>query len=108
MHLEDHKKYIEELINGSKVFVFMKGEKGAPVCRFSFQVVHILEQLHTDYEAFNVLSDDAMRQAIKDYTGWPTIPQVFIDGKFIGGADIMQELYDNGELKKMLGVKEVA
>ena len=99
----NHKKRIEDLIKNNKVFVFLKGEGDAPACRFSAQVVHIFKELEVKFGWFNVLEDEEMRQAIKDYSNWPTIPQVFVDGKFIGGADIVNELYENGELKVILG-----
>jgi len=99
----DHKKRIEDLIKGNRVFVFMKGEGPQPECRFSAQVVEILNKYQVDFGWFNVLKDDAMRQAIKDYSGWPTIPQVFVEGKLIGGADILAEMDGNGELKAVLG-----
>ncbi len=98
----DHFKKIEELIKTHKVFVFMKGTPEEPVCRFSAQVKDIFGELKVPFQGFNVLEDFQMRQAIKDYTNWPTIPQVFINGNFIGGADILQELHDSGELGKML------
>lgn len=99
----DHKKRIEDLIAGNRVFVFMKGEGQEPACRFSAQVVEILNKYEVKFGSFNVLNDEEMRQAIKDFTGWPTIPQVFVEGKLIGGADILAEMDENGELKAVLG-----
>ncbi len=101
--LMDHQKRIENMINSARVFVFMKGSGEQPACRFSAQVVDLLKKDGTDFSYFNLLEDDAMRQAIKDYTGWSTSPLVFVEGKFIGGADILQEMADNGELKVLLG-----
>ena len=99
----NHKKRIEELITHVPVFIFMKGTVEEPACQFSAHAVHLLQEAGAqNIEYFNVLEDEAMRQAIKDYTGWPTIPQVFIDGKFVGGADVLQEIYDRGELKAMV------
>lgn len=98
----DHFKKIEELVKTHKVFVFMKGTPQEPMCRFSALVKDIFDELKVPFQGFNVLEDFQMRQAIKDYTGWPTLPQVFINGNFIGGADILQELRDSGELGKML------
>lgn len=92
---------IDELITQNDVFVFMKGEKDQPMCGFSASVVDILNEHGVDYDTFNVLMDPQMREAIKDYTNWPTIPQIFVKGKFIGGADILQELHESGELKNM-------
>lgn len=99
----DHQKRIEDMVKSAKVFVFMKGSGDEPACRFSAQVVHLLKEHGADFGYFDVLEDEAMRQAIKDFTGWPTIPQVFVEGKFVGGADIIQEMADNNELKVLLG-----
>lgn len=99
----NHRKKIEDLIKENRVFIFMKGEGDAPACRFSAQVVEIMKELKVEFAWFNVLNDEDMRQAVKDYSGWPTIPQIFVEGKFIGGADIIAELYENGELKVILG-----
>ena len=99
----DHKKRIEDLINGNRVFVFMKGAGDAPACRFSAQVVELMNEYEVKFGYFNVFDDEEIRQAIKDFTGWPTIPQVFVEGKFIGGADILQELHETGELKAIIG-----
>lgn len=98
----DHIKKIEELVKSHKVFVFMKGTPDEPVCRFSAQVKDIFDELKVPFQGFNILEDFQMRQAVKDYTNWPTIPQIFINGNFIGGADILQELRESGELEKML------
>lgn len=100
----DHKKRIEELIKAARVFVFMKGTGEEPACRFSMQAVEALRAAGVDKFGWcNVLEDEAMRQAVKDFTGWPTIPQIFVEGKFIGGADIISEMAENGELKVLLG-----
>jgi monothiol glutaredoxin len=99
----NHQKRLEELINSQRVFVFMKGTGEDPACRFSAHVVHLLKANKATFGYLNVLEDEEMRQAIKDFTGWPTIPQVFVEGKFIGGADILQEMEDSGELKAVLG-----
>lgn len=98
----DHHKRIEDLIKNNHIFIFMKGEPDAPMCGFSALAVNILKNLKVPFQSFDVLKDSEMRQAIKDYTDWPTIPQVFIDGNFVGGSDILEELYKSGELKKML------
>ncbi len=98
----DHHQKIEQLIKSHKVFVFMKGTPQEPMCRFSAQVKDIFDDLNVPFQGFNVLEDFEMRQAIKDYTGWPTLPQIFINGNFIGGADILVELKENGELLKLL------
>lgn len=95
---------IENLINSSKVFVFMKGTKLMPQCGFSNNVVQILNVMGVPYETYDVLDDPEVRQGIKDYSNWPTIPQVYLNGEFVGGCDIMIELYQNNELQQMLEV----
>ncbi|MDO8510969.1 MAG: Grx4 family monothiol glutaredoxin [Nanoarchaeota archaeon] len=96
------KKIIEEKINSAKVFLFMKGTPEDPQCGFSAQVVSILEDLGIEFGSFDVLSDENIRQAIKEYANWPTIPQLYINGKFIGGCDIVRELAASGELQEMI------
>src|SRR5271157_4208645 len=98
----DHIKKIEQLIHDHPIFVFMKGTPEQPMCRFSAIVKDIFDELKVPFRGYDVLEDYEMREAIKDYTGWPTLPQVFIKGNFIGGADVLQELNESGELKKML------
>ena len=93
---------IREMINSSKVFLFMKGTPDFPQCGFSMQVIQILNQLNIEYQSFDVLSDDEVRQGIKDFSNWPTIPQLFINGKFIGGCDITIELYQKGVLQRLV------
>lgn len=93
---------IDEEVKNNKVMLYMKGDKDFPMCGFSAQVVHILNTLGTEYETRNVLEDDDLRQSIKEYSDWPTIPQLYIDGEFVGGCDITIELYQNGELQNML------
>ncbi len=100
--MTDSKQQITDLINSSNIFVFMKGEPDAPQCGFSALTANILKELKVEFKSFDVLKDPEIRQAIKDYTSWPTIPQIFIKGEFIGGSDILQELYQNGELQKMV------
>jgi len=95
---------IESLITSSPVFVFMKGNKLMPQCGFSNNVVQILNSLGVPFETFDVLSDMEIRQGIKDYSEWPTIPQVYVKGEFIGGSDILIELYNSGELRETLTV----
>ena len=101
--LINHKKKIEELLSKNRVLVFMKGGPDEPACRFSAQVVDILDRSGVDYGYYDILEDEEIRQAIKEYSNWPTLPQVFVEGKFIGGADILAELEENGELKVVLG-----
>ncbi len=98
------KQRIETLIGSSQVFVFMKGNKLMPQCGFSNNVVQILNSLGVPFETFDVLSDMVIRQGIKDYSEWPTIPQVYVNGEFMGGSDILIELYNSGELRETLTV----
>ena len=99
------KERIQTLIQSSPIFVFMKGTKLMPQCGFSNNVVQILNALGMSFETFDVLSDMEIRQGIKDYSEWPTIPQVYIKGEFMGGSDILIEMYNNGELKEKLEVE---
>jgi monothiol glutaredoxin len=95
---------IEDLIGSSPVFVFMKGTKLMPQCGFSNNVVQILNALAVPFETFDVLSDMEIRQGVKEYSEWPTIPQVYLNGEFLGGSDILIEMYNNGELREKLTV----
>lgn len=95
---------INDLIHNNKIMVFMKGNKLMPQCGFSNNVVQILNILGVPYETFDVLSDPEVRQGIKEYSNWPTIPQVYINGEFVGGSDIMIELYQKGELQQLVEV----
>jgi monothiol glutaredoxin len=98
------KEQIDQLINQNKIMVFMKGTKLMPQCGFSNNVVQILNTLGVSYETVNILDDPELRQGIKEYSNWPTIPQVYVNGEFIGGSDVMIELYQNGELQQMVEV----
>ncbi|MGB0564278.1 MAG: Grx4 family monothiol glutaredoxin [Spirulinaceae cyanobacterium] len=95
---------IEDLVQNNKVVVFMKGSKLMPQCGFSNNVVQILNTLGVPYETFDVLSDPEVRQGIKEHSQWPTIPQVYVNGEFVGGSDIMIEMYQSGELQQMVEV----
>ena len=99
---QEIKKIIEEKINSSTVFLFMKGTPENPQCGFSAQVVGILNDLGIEFDSFDVLSDENIRQGIKEYANWPTIPQLYINGKFIGGCDIVRELAASGELMELV------
>ena len=104
----DIRSRIEELISRNKVMLFMKGTKAIPACGFSNAVVQILKKEAVPFETFNILSDPEMRQALKEYSSWPTYPQLYVGGKFVGGCDIVTELHQSGELSKELaqaGVK---
>ncbi|HEY2746899.1 MAG TPA: Grx4 family monothiol glutaredoxin [Polyangia bacterium] len=100
---DDVHKKIDDLVRSKRVVLFMKGTRTFPQCGFSAQVVQILNQLRSEYETFNVLTDAAVRQGIKDYAKWPTIPQLYVDGTFVGGCDIVKELFASGELQRLLG-----
>ncbi len=100
--LEKKKKDIAKDINENKILLFMKGNKQMPMCGFSGQVIHILNEIGQPYETRNVLEDEVLRQAIKDYSDWPTIPQLYVNGEFIGGCDIVTELFQSGELLNTL------
>jgi monothiol glutaredoxin len=95
---------IDTLIKENKIMVFMKGNKMMPQCGFSNQVVQILNILGVPYETVDVLADQDIRQGVKEYSNWPTIPQVYINGEFVGGSDVMTELYQKGELQQMVEV----
>ncbi len=95
---------IQSLIDDNKIMVFMKGSKLMPQCGFSNNVVQIIGTLGVPFETCDVLSDPEIRQGIKEFSNWPTIPQVYINGEFIGGSDIMIELYQKGELQQMVEV----
>ena len=95
---------IKDLIAQNKVLVFMKGSKLMPQCGFSNNVVQILNMLGVTYETVDVLSDPEIRQGIKEYSNWPTIPQVYVNGEFIGGSDILIDLYQKGELQEKIEV----
>ncbi len=95
---------IDGLVKGDEIVVFMKGTKQFPQCGFSATVMQILKDLGPKFSTVNVLTDPEIRQGIKDYTGWPTIPQVYVKGEFIGGSDIVRAMYESGELQEKLGV----
>lgn len=98
------KQKIDNLLKNNKILVFMKGNKLMPQCGFSNNVVQILNTLAVPFETVDVLSDPEIRQGIKEYSNWPTIPQVYLDGQFIGGSDILIELYQKGELQQLVEV----
>ena len=98
------KQRLDQLVGSSPIFVFMKGSKLMPQCGFSNNVVQILNAMAVPFETFDVLSDMEIRQGIKEYSEWPTIPQVYVNGEFIGGSDILIEMYNSGELKEKLAI----
>ncbi len=95
---------IDSLTRSSRVFLFMKGNPEAPQCGFSAQVVAILNRLVPEYGTFDVLQDPGVRDGIKEYAEWPTIPQLYVDGEFVGGCDIVKEMDETGELRETLGL----
>ncbi len=97
------KQKIDSYVKKNKVFLFMKGTPDAPMCGFSARVVDVLKNEGVAFGAFNVLSDEEIRNGIKEYADWPTIPQLYIDGEFVGGCDIVMEMQSTGELAKALG-----
>jgi monothiol glutaredoxin len=100
--MSDINAFIDEQVKSNDVVLFMKGTPDFPQCGFSGQVVQILNYLGVPYEGVNVLESDELRDGIKTYTNWPTIPQLYVNGKFVGGSDIMTELFQNGELQKIV------
>jgi len=98
---EIHKK-IKEMINKNKVVLFMKGTPEMPQCGFSMTACNILKQLKINFFSVNVLADELVRQGIKEFSNWPTIPQLYVNGNFIGGCDIVKEMFENGDLEKTL------
>lgn len=105
--MSDVKDIIRKTVTENDVVLFMKGTPVFPQCGFSSTVVQILDYLGVDYESVNVLEDQGIRQGIKDYNNWPTIPQIFVKGEFIGGCDIMREMFETGELKALMAEKEI-
>jgi monothiol glutaredoxin len=93
---------IKSAVAGNKILIFMKGNRNFPQCGFSAATVEIFEQLGVPYETIDVLADPEIRDQVKSYSNWPTIPQVYIDGKFVGGCDIVRELYETGELQTLV------
>ena len=96
------KDKIKQMINENDVCLFMKGTPDSPQCGFSMAVTNVLKHLNVNFKGINVLEDEKLRQGIKEFSDWPTIPQLYIKKEFIGGCDIVKELFENGELKKIL------
>jgi monothiol glutaredoxin len=94
---------IEEIVRGDDVVLFMKGTELFPQCGFSSRAVAILEHLGVPFKTVDVLQDPEIRQGVKDYSDWPTIPQLYVKGEFVGGSDIMMEMFESGELKELVG-----
>ena len=98
---------IKSLINENDVCLFMKGTPDSPQCGFSMTVTNILKYLKIDFKGINVLEDENLRQGIKDFSDWPTIPQLYVKKEFIGGGDIVKDMFEKGELKKILIEKKL-
>ena len=98
---------IESLIKDNEVCLFMKGTPDAPQCGFSMAVTNVLKHLNINFKGINVLEDEKLRQGIKDFSDWPTIPQLYVKGEFVGGCDIVKEMFENGELKKFFEDKKI-
>ncbi len=104
--MSDTQQRIDELVKNNEITLFMKGNASFPMCGFSGRAIQILKAVGVDpktVKTVNVLDDAEIRQGIKEYSNWPTIPQLYIKGEFVGGSDIMTEMYESGELPKLLG-----
>ena len=101
------KDKIESLIKDNEVCLFMKGTPDAPQCGFSMAVTNVLKHLNINFKGINVLEDEKLRQGIKDFSDWPTIPQLYVKKEFVGGCDIVKELFEKGELKKFFEDKSI-
>ena len=99
------KKKINDLIEKNKVCLFMKGTPDVPQCGFSLAVSNVLKHLNVSFKGINVLEDNEIREGIKKFSDWPTIPQLYISKKFVGGSDIVKEMFEKGELQKILDAK---
>ena len=106
--MADIKQVIDDEVRSNDVVVFMKGTPQFPMCGFSGQVIQILDHLGVTYKGLNVLENDELRNGIKTYSNWPTIPQLYVKGEFVGGCDIIREMFQAGELKGLLKEKGVA
>ena len=101
--MSDAQNSIDELVKNNDVVLFMKGTALFPQCGFSSRAVAILDRLGVSYETVDVLQDPEIRQGIKQYSDWPTVPQLYVKGEFVGGSDIMMEMFENGELQQLVG-----
>jgi monothiol glutaredoxin len=104
--MSDVQQRIDDLVKNHRIMLFMKGTAQFPQCGFSGRAIQVLKAAGaTGVSTFNVLEDDEVRQGIKDYAQWPTIPQLYVDGEFVGGSDIMMEMYQSGELQQLVAPK---
>ena len=101
------KTKIKDLIDGNDVCLFMKGTPESPQCGFSMAVSNVLKHLKVNFKGINVLDDENLRQGIKDFSDWPTIPQLYVKGQFIGGCDIVKEMFEKGELNTLFKEKKI-
>ena len=105
--MNDINEKIKNIIDSNEIVLFMKGTPSAPQCGFSLAVSNILKHLKVKFEGINVLESNEIRQGIKNYTDWPTIPQLYVKGEFVGGCDIVKEMFDKGELQKLFKDKSI-
>ena len=105
---ENIKKKIEDYIKKNEVCLFMKGTPEIPQCGFSLAISNMLKHLEVDFKGINVLDDNEIREGIKQYSDWPTIPQLYIKGEFVGGCDIIKEMFEKGDLQKKLQEKKIS
>ena len=105
--MSDVKDQIHETVTSNDVVLYMKGTKEMPQCGFSSRVAGVLNYIGVEYQDINVLADENIRQGIKDYSDWPTVPQLYVKGEFVGGCDIIKEMFEKGELKKLFEEKSL-
>jgi monothiol glutaredoxin len=106
--MADIQSWIDNEVKSNEVVLFMKGTAQTPMCGFSSRVVQILNHIGTPFRDINVLDSSELRQGIKEYANWPTIPQLYVKGEFVGGCDIITEMFQSGELQTLLGAKTAA
>tara|TARA_B100000700_G_C14305696_1_gene516927 strand:- start:65 stop:388 length:324 start_codon:yes stop_codon:yes gene_type:complete len=105
--MDEINKKIKSILDKNNIVLFMKGTPDAPECGFSMTVSNILKHLKVNFEGINVLESNELRQGIKDFTDWPTIPQLYVKGEFVGGCDIVKEMFEKGDLKKLFETKSL-
>ena len=105
--MDEINKKIKSILDKNNIVLFMKGTPDAPQCGFSMTVSNILKHLKVNFEGINVLESNEIRQGIKDFTDWPTIPQLYVKGEFVGGCDIVKEMFEKGDLKKLFETKSL-
>ena len=100
--MSEFEKKVRQLLTDNRIMLFVKGTKQQPMCGFSAQVISIFNQLGKPFETYNILADEEVRQKMKEFSNWPTFPQVYINGEFVGGCDIVNEMYQKGELQPLV------